>query len=65
MLTCLCCGTWRLEWVQLDRLDDRGPRLLWRILHMRDEGQWTRWAEYDDMDAAVAELVRRGIRIFD
>jgi len=65
MLTCTCCGTWRLEWAVLDRIDGRGPRLMWRILNVRADGLWVRWAEYDDMDAAVAELVRRGIRIFE
>lgn len=60
MLTdpCHCCDRYRVEVAQLDRLDGRGPRTLWRL---RQDGHVL--AEHSTPDALVDELDRRGILI--
>lgn len=63
MLTCVCCGQYRIEQVLLDRLRGAGPRLRYRLVRtVPGVGRYV-IAETATLDELVPELDRRSILI--
>lgn len=62
MLTCVCCGQWRLEEVLLDRQRGAGVQRFYRLWRTRPElGDWMPVTTFHTIDEVADGLEARGI----
>jgi hypothetical protein len=62
MVTCVCCGHYRVEEIALDRMRGFGPRRQWRLRQYRPlVGDWYPLGDCATLDDLAVELDRRGI----